>query len=235
MIDAHECAKLFPLATESELEELTDDIAKRGLSNAIILHEGKILDGRNRYEACRRAGVEPFFRKYEGDDPLADVLSWNLYRRQLTTSQRAAISLTLKPMFEKQAKERQGRRTDLPANLPEGLGAGRESRDDAAHAVNVSPRIVHDAAFVQKHDPGLVDEIKAGKITVHAAKKQVEERAKELPAADPLYGRVDVPDIDRDEDKESDSPSLAGLKRYWHNSSKKEKKAFILWTQKEGK
>src|SRR6266511_3272484 len=41
-------------------------------------------------------------------------------------------------MFEAEAKERQGARTDIRANLPEG-SAGR-ARDKAAAAVNVSER-----------------------------------------------------------------------------------------------
>jgi hypothetical protein len=35
-----------------------------------MLYEGKILDGRNRYNACIAAGVEPRYIDYEGHDRL---------------------------------------------------------------------------------------------------------------------------------------------------------------------
>jgi len=53
------------------------------------------------------AGVAPKFQTYTGTDPLGDVVSWNLKRRQLSTSQRTKLAVTLKPAFEEQARERQ--------------------------------------------------------------------------------------------------------------------------------
>jgi ParB-like chromosome segregation protein Spo0J len=58
-MEFHPLANLFPPLEEKELDELTADIRANGLRENIVLHEGKILDGRNRYYACLRAGVEP--------------------------------------------------------------------------------------------------------------------------------------------------------------------------------
>ena len=55
----------------------------------------QILDGRHRYRACIENGIEPRFRKYEGDDPVGAVLALNLHRRQLTPGQRALIAAEL--------------------------------------------------------------------------------------------------------------------------------------------
>ena len=54
-----------------------------------MIHEGLILDGRNRYRACEAAGIEPRFREFDGDDPLASL---NVHRRSLSES-RSARSL----------------------------------------------------------------------------------------------------------------------------------------------
>jgi len=35
--------------------------------------DGKLLDGRNRWEACKLAGVEPRFTEFNGDDPIGWV------------------------------------------------------------------------------------------------------------------------------------------------------------------
>ena len=91
-MDFHETANIFPMMSEHELSSLAEDIKQNGLQNAITLCEGKILDGRNRFEACRIAGVEPEYETFVGDDPLKAVISLNLMRRHLDESQRAVIA-----------------------------------------------------------------------------------------------------------------------------------------------
>ena len=104
----HPACKLFPLLGETELQELADDIKENGLQNAIVLHDGKVLDGQNRLAACKLAGIEPTFVEWKGTgSPLHWVVSQNLMRRHLSASQRAAVALELLPMLEKEAKDRQ--------------------------------------------------------------------------------------------------------------------------------
>jgi ParB-like chromosome segregation protein Spo0J len=177
-MDAHEYASLFPTATTSELKELAADIKQRGLLHPIVLLDGKVLDGRNRWSACSMANVEPVYVQYSGTDPLADVISWNLHRRQLSVSQRAALVLRLKPLLAARARERQEKlgRTHgdtLMANLPQ--GSNGTARDQAAAAVGVSGRSVQDAEYVEKHDPALFEEIKAGRMSINAAKKRIRQ------------------------------------------------------------
>src|SRR5262249_12260702 len=88
----HAFSELFPLMDETALEKLTDDIRKHGLREAIVQHEGQILDGRNRYLACQRAGIEPEYRVFKGADPIEYVVSANLHRRHLNESQRAMVA-----------------------------------------------------------------------------------------------------------------------------------------------
>ena len=54
---AHPIAELFPMMTSAELDELAADIKANGLQQPIIVHEGQVLDGRNRLAACLRAEV----------------------------------------------------------------------------------------------------------------------------------------------------------------------------------
>ena len=106
--DFHPICLLFPRMTDEELQELAEDLRIKGLLHDIVLYEGKILDGRNRYIACPMAGVEPRFTEWDGKgSPLEWVISENMIRRHLTSSQRAVLALELLPMLEKKAKERQ--------------------------------------------------------------------------------------------------------------------------------
>lgn len=71
---AHPIADIFPLLEGLELQSLSDDIKAHGLIHPIVVHDSMILDGRNRFNACRVAGIEPKTKKelggrsYKGPD-----------------------------------------------------------------------------------------------------------------------------------------------------------------------
>ncbi len=83
-LEFHPIASIFPLMEGREYEELVESILKNGLREPIWMHEGKIIDGRNRYRACMECGVLPRFRQWDGNGSLtAFVVDLNLHRRQL--------------------------------------------------------------------------------------------------------------------------------------------------------
>lgn len=90
-LDFHPAANIFPLMTDAEYAALVSDIAEHGQREAIWLHDGMVLDGRNRLFACNELGLVPEFREYTGDDPQAFVVSLNLHRRHLTREQRDEV------------------------------------------------------------------------------------------------------------------------------------------------
>lgn len=196
----HPIAALFPLMTEPELKELAKDIGERGQREPIILHQTKILDGRNRYRACLMAGREPVLTTYHGTDPIRDVLSWNLHRRHLTTSQRGMVAQAALPMLEAQAKERQrdagihgaeggrGNKKTLTVNSPEGYMSA-ESTTQAGELLGVSGDTVKKAKRIAQADPELAAKVRDGEMSLHAADQVVKQRKQEESA--PL---VDVQD-----------------------------------------
>lgn len=160
----HPIADLFPLMTEAELEVLAEDIKANGLKVRILLYQGKILDGRNRYLACLKANVTPLFQKFNDIDPVRWCLSLNLHRRHLTTAQRAAIVLEL-------ATLPQGARTDLASN------EARPSQSQAADAMRVSRSTLQRAKAVRKADPELHEKVKCGEVSVEDAQRMVDSES----------------------------------------------------------
>jgi len=94
-IPFHPISGLFPLMNRNAFADLVKDVKANGLMEPAVLYDGKILDGRNRYRACARAGVECKFQTYNGSDPVSFVVSLNLRRRHLTASQRRMVAARL--------------------------------------------------------------------------------------------------------------------------------------------
>jgi len=94
----HEYANIFPLLEGAEFDSLVEDIKANGLLDTIWLHaDGRILDGRNRYLACKEAGVKPRYQTWKGSDDnlLQFVISRNIKRRNMSESQRALLAAEL--------------------------------------------------------------------------------------------------------------------------------------------
>ncbi|MBA8861767.1 N6-adenosine-specific RNA methylase IME4/ParB-like chromosome segregation protein Spo0J [Ochrobactrum anthropi] len=153
---SHPLADIFPMIAEADLKVLAADIAANGQVEPILLLEGKVLDGRNRQAACGMAGVKPIYAEFAGSDPLSFVLSKNLHRRHLSESQRA-IAAAMIVDWERGVNQATAGSANLPTRR-------------AAEKLSVSERAVTAARRVREHGaPELIDAIRAGKVSVHAA------------------------------------------------------------------
>lgn len=90
--ELHIACAAFPALPEEDLAALAADIRAKGLLEPITLTpDGLLLDGRCRWDACERVGIEPRTVVYDGDDPIGFVASKNRHRRHLSKSQMAMI------------------------------------------------------------------------------------------------------------------------------------------------
>jgi len=170
-MEYHEIANIFPMMTDAEFEQLKDDIVLNGQLDPVVLYEGKILDGRNRWKVCTELGLVINYEQYQGDNPLSFVISKNLHRRHLDASQRAMIATDIKPMLEVEARKRQGTRTDLPdisAIVHESYG---RSDSKAGNLFGVSGRYVASAEKIKREAPEYVEQIKSGDMTIREVER----------------------------------------------------------------
>ena len=93
--DFHPLANLLPLMDEDQFDGLVGSIRREGLLEPIVLFEGKILDGRNRYRAAREAHYKFSEKDFEqlkaGVDPQDFVYSANIQRRHLSSEQKRQL------------------------------------------------------------------------------------------------------------------------------------------------
>ena len=142
-LQPHPIAEIFPQMDDDQFAALKADIEANGLELPGLLHEGKILDGRNRYRACLELGIEMRWQDTSGWEltsedskpfaPIQYVLSHNLHRRHLTPSQRAMVAARI-------ANLKEGRPSKETSQ-----NCGVSKREDAAKLLNVSSRSI-DAA-----------------------------------------------------------------------------------------
>jgi protein gp37 len=178
----HPLSEIFPMMTDMEFAELRADIAANGLRHPILLFENKVLDGWHRYTACQQTGAELRYADFDGDEEQATraVISDNLARRQLNTSQRALIAARL-------LTYRQGRCRKTDVNVP--LSA---TNDQAADRINVSATVIKDARTVlAKATPEVIAKVESGEVSVSKAAKEVRaSQPKAAPKPQPVQTLV---------------------------------------------
>jgi transcriptional regulator with XRE-family HTH domain len=91
LYDYHEICLWLPHKPET-VADITADMKANGFrpDRAIVTYEGKILDGRHRYEAALEAGVDPVFTEFSGDkqEAIKYVTSENVSRRHLNSKEK---------------------------------------------------------------------------------------------------------------------------------------------------
>jgi hypothetical protein len=157
----HPYANVFPLMKDEEFKQFKKDIKTNKLREPIVIYDTKILDGRNRYNACKELGFPIETKSLPvGTDPIAFVVSANIHRRHLKESQRAAIAAELATFMHG------GDRSKAP------IGALTDAA--AAKLLSVGERSVERAKSVlNKATPSIKSLVKNGELTVSAAEEAV--------------------------------------------------------------
>lgn len=180
----HELANLFPLIEGLAFDELCEDIKTQGQLEPIVFYEGKILDGRNRWRACQTLGLEPRTTVYEGSEPFSFVVSLNLHRRHLSSSQRAALAVSFEEYFAREAKERQreGGKNKVSQNVDYPLDPNEnKAAAQAAKLLGTNRTYVAMAKKLQQISPDTFEDVKSGRVSIHKAIKQARKTHQHTP------------------------------------------------------
>lgn len=105
--------KIIPPLTQEEYSLLEESI-KKGYNTAypIIVCDGTIIDGHNRYELCKKYNIAFTTSEMSFDGEL-DIKIWIIQnqfaRRNLTPGNRCELAFVLEPMLNKKGKENQAK------------------------------------------------------------------------------------------------------------------------------
>lgn len=189
-MEFHEYANIFPLMGEEEMARLVEDVREKGLLEQIVVFEGKVLDGRNRWVACERLGIEDeaereaveydeIFVGATRDDAFKFVISKNLVRRHLTAGQIGIIAAKAEGMREEERKKAKARMAKGgKGDFGEGkqksaeVGAVGQVRDKVSEMFGISHDTYDKSRDLLKEKPELAVQVENGEITLNRAFKE---------------------------------------------------------------
>ena len=220
---------IFPEASQEDFDRLVEDIRTNGYDHKfpIVLKDMEILDGWNRYRACEKLGIHAPKVTFTGSDSeaIAYMMRTNK-RRNLNKGQWATIAVEAEEIMgalKKEVAKNVGGRPRASDEKPtqkvvEVSRSQRESSTKAAELFNTNRTYINQAAKVKAEAPEAFEKVKAGKMRLQDAVKEVARK----PTA-PEW----LPDeIERRDKVENGLSVVANLQRDKH---------LIEWAQQHGK
>ena len=99
-IERHYLSAIFPDMQPAEYTALCNSIREHGQVHPIIVFQGQVLDGWQRYRVCQELGIDPRIEPFHGDelDALHYVIAVNLCRANPTPDQLAVVAVEIEAM-----------------------------------------------------------------------------------------------------------------------------------------
>lgn len=174
-----EFKSLIPPLTKDEFEQLERNCLEEGIREKILVWNGFIIDGHNRYEISLKYGLEI---KTETKDfkNVEEVKLWMILnqfgRRNLSNYQRSVLALQLEDLFSKKARE----------NLVEGGKISQEGCQISDKAIDTKKElskvanVSHDTiAKVKKIQEKATEEVKeklsSGEVSINSAYQEIKK------------------------------------------------------------
>jgi site-specific DNA-adenine methylase len=182
---------ILPEMKEEAYVSLKNDIEKNGFDNKfpIYIYEDEIIDGWNRFKACKELKVTPIYKHFTGSslEALTFILRTN-NRRDLSSSQRACLAadsdeiietLTKEIEEERRKKISEARQNEMREKIPSSKRDESKVTTKLAQTFGTNSRYVSDAQRFKKEKPEVFEQIKNGTINISEAKKEEKKEEKE--------------------------------------------------------
>jgi len=209
-----EFKNLIPPLSKDEREQLEQNILScRKCRNAIILWEGTVIDGHNRFEICMKHGIQFEVKEMEfpsRDDAKIWILKEQLGRRNLNDAARIEIALAKAELLREKAKNNQirsgGDKSRTGAVSTKSSKQENEKirvRKSVASEAGISQGTLQNYLEIKKNgSPELVEKVKTGELKIGTAHRMIgKEIIKKLKQADKMYAFIEkhVPFENNDE------------------------------------
>ena len=176
----NEFKKLIPPLSGDEFRQLEENILNEGIREKIILWQGVIIDGHNRYEIAQKHGLEFEITEKEFSDR-DNVKIWIIKnqfgRRNLSAYDRSRLALQLEPLISEKAKVKQiesgGAVPQKSAKPPIDTRAELATIAGVSHDTIAKVKVIE-----QKAAPEIKEKLSTGEVSINQAYKEIKQAEK---------------------------------------------------------
>ena len=176
-----EFKELIPALTAEEFKQLEENILKDGIRDPLVLWNGYLIDGHNRYQIAFKHGLEykTIDKEFEDESQVKEWMILNQFgRRNLNIYQRNVLALQLEEVFSVKAKEQQGKRTDLLATLPKSEPIN--TRKEIAKIADVKESTLGKVKFIEKKaSPEIKAQLSTGEVNINQVYQDIKKEEKQ--------------------------------------------------------
>lgn len=176
---------LIPPLSEEEHRMLEESLIANGCEMPILVWDGCIVDGHNRYAICHEHGI-PFAQEEKRFESRSEVKLWmlrnQLGRRNLNSFQRSEMALKLKDAVAELSEKRMRAGVKVEADpgeiFPQGPEKGR-TLDKLGKLAGVSGRTLKKVeTIIENVDEDTKNELRKGKKKIQSAYEDVVKKMK---------------------------------------------------------
>ena len=175
-----EFKKLIPALTKEEYKQLENNCIAEGIREKILIWNGFIIDGHNRYEISLKWDLEiqTETKHFQDEEAVKEWMILNQFgRRNLSNYQRSVLALQLEEVFSKKAKENQIRKPN--SVLPTLAKQNIDTRQELSKVANVSHGTLDKVKKIQAQAS---EEVKAklstGEVSINSAYQEIKKEEK---------------------------------------------------------
>jgi len=184
---------LIPPLDKDEFDRLTKSIIDEGCRDPLIISDGEIIDGHNRYAICTKHNVSFKTKKKifkDDNEKIIWIINNQLARRNISKYDRTRLALKQENIFSKQTKEKmklsggrgkKGVQISAPLNSQRKLATDKKvkTRDKIAKVAKVSHDTVAKVKVIEKEaDAKIKKQLSEQKTTINKVYKDIVKKKK---------------------------------------------------------
>ena len=176
-----EFKELIPALTAEEFKQLEENILKDGIRDPLVLWNGYLIDGHNRYQIAFKHGLEykTIDKEFEDESQVKEWMINNQFgRRNLSNYQRSVLALELESVFSKRAKEQQVRKPEFVLPM---LAEQKpiDTRKELAKVANVSHGTLDKVKKIQAvATPEVKAQLSTGEVSINQVYQDIKKDEK---------------------------------------------------------
>ena len=216
-----EFAEIFPPLSERKFELLEESILSEGCREDLVIWNGIIIDGHNRYKICQKHNI-PFKCREISFPDREHAKLWKIKeqiaRRNLTVFQRCMLIIPMEEDFKKEAEERRRARISEYRKSGETVQISvpsKKTQDILADLAGTSHDTIEKVKYILKNaDDELKEQLARGDIKVNRIFNELKGKKAEEALSDiSEFVDEDIKDIDDiDDSDEQDFEAISDEK-----------------------